>query len=308
MTTCKFMTTRKFAIGKFAGALAVATVLLHGLAAAQDATIQIPAQKVDEALRTRLPDAIRTAGKMVAVNNGSFPPYEIVIDTTKMTGASADLADALGQVLGVKIEHASVSGLAAQLSGIASGRYQFSMGPVGDFKSRQDANDFVDFVREYVVFAVQKGNPKAINSLDDACGKKIAVMAAGSAEKVIKAQAEKCVADGKPAVEVMSFTDQPTSILAVRSKRSDAFFSSQAPLTYFVQQAKGDLELAAIGKANGFQDLFQGAVVPKGSPLGGILLDGIKLLIANGTYAAIFKKWGLENNMIAAPGINLSRN
>ncbi len=59
--------------------------------------------------------------------------------------------------------------------------------------------------------------------------------------------------------------------MAVRSKRADAFFSSQAPLTYFVQQANGQLELAASGEKNGFEDLFQGAVVPKGSPLGEVL-------------------------------------
>lgn len=293
---------------KLAGAVAFSVVLMHGAAHAQDQSIQIPKQKLDETLRAKLPETIRSAGKMISVNNGSFPPYEIVTDANKMIGASADLADALGELLGVKIEHATVNGLASSLSGIAAGRFQFAMGPIGDFKSRQESNDFVDYVREYVVFAVQKGNPKAINSLEDSCGKKIAVMSAGSAEKVIKAQAEKCAADGKPTLEVMSFTDQPTSILSVRSRRADAFFSSQAPLSYFVQQAKGDLELAAVGKANGFQDLFQGAVVPKGSPLGAALLDGIKALKANGTYAAIFKKWGLENNMIDEPGINRATN
>jgi polar amino acid transport system substrate-binding protein len=107
---------------------------------------------------------------------------------------------------------------------------------------------------------------------------------------------------------VQSYPDQPTSILAVRSKRADAFFSSQAPLTYFVQQSNGELELAAVGKSNGFNDLFQGAVVPKGSELGGVLKDAIKVLVDNGTYAAIMKKWGLENNKIEAPGINLSQN
>lgn len=295
-------------IVKLAGAVAFSVALMQGAAQAQDQSIQIPKQKVDEALRAKLPETIRSAGKMISVNNGSFPPYEIVTDANKMIGASADLSEALGELLGVKIEHATVNGLASSLSGIAAGRFQFAMGPIGDFKSRQEANDFVDYVREYVVFAVQKGNPKAINSLEDSCGKKVAVMSAGSAEKVIKAQAEKCAADGKPALEVMSFTDQPTSILSVRSRRADAFFSSQAPLTYFVQQAKGDLELAAIGKANGFQDLFQGAVVPKGSPLGEVLVGGIKALKANGTYAAIFKKWGIENNMIDEPGINRSAN
>lgn len=283
-------------------AAAVAAVLTQ-TAFAEEANI--PQQSVNEALRARLPEDIVKAGSMVAVNSGSFPPYEIVTGT-EMSGASADMGDALGQLLGVKIEHATVSGLPALLSGINSGRYQFAFGPVGDFASRQEANDFVDWVKEYVVFAVQKGNPEGIVSLDTACGKRIAVMAGGSAEKVIKAQAEKCVADGKGAIEVQSFTDQPTSILAVRSKRSDAFFSSQAPLTYFVQQANGQLELTGLGQKNGFDDLFQGAVVPKGSPLGEVLRDGIKILIDNGTYAAVMKKWGLENNMIDAAGINLA--
>lgn len=282
---------------------AAVAVLLAQTAFAEEA--KIPEQSMNEALRARLPEDVAKAGRMVAVNSGSFPPYEIVTGT-EMSGASADMSDALGQLLGVKIEHATVSGLPALLSGINSGRYQFAFGPVGDFASREEANDFVDWVREYVVFAVQKGNPEGIVSLDTACGKRIAVMAGGSAEKVIKAQAEKCATDGKGAIEVQSFTDQPTSILAVRSKRSDAFFSSQAPLTYFVQQANGQLELTGLGQKNGFDDLFQGAVVPKGSPLAEVLRDGLKILMDNGTYATVMKKWGLENNMIDAAGINLA--
>ena len=286
---------------KFIASVALAGLILAGPALAE--TAPAPKQSVNEELRTRLPEKIRSEGKMVSVNNGSFPPYEIVTGT-KMEGASADLTDALGELLGIKIEHATVGGLPALLAGVNSGRYQFAFGPVGDFKSRE-ANDFVDWVQEFVVFAVQKGNPKDIVSLDTSCGQRIAVMAGGSAERVIQAQAEKCKTDGKAAIEVQSYTDQPSSILAVRSKRADAFFSSQAPLTYFVSQANGQLELTGVGQKNGFDDLYQGAVVPKGSELGPVLLDAIKVLMDNGTYAAIMKKWGLENNILTQPGINL---
>ncbi len=262
----------------------------------------------DQALRARLPSDIAAAGKMVSVNSGSFPPYEIVGDGNTLSGASAEIDHAIGALLGVKVENVTVGSFAALLTGIKAGRYQYAMGPIGDFKSRQDSADFVDYVQEYVIFAVQKGNPKHIDNLASACGSKVAVMAAGSAEKVILAQAEACKTAGKPALEVQSYTDQPTSLLAVRSKRADAFFSSQAPLTYFVEQAKGDLELAAVGQANGFDALVQGAVVPKGSPLGPLLLDCIRKLQADGTYAAIMKKWGLEKNMLATPGLNLAKN
>lgn len=282
---------------------AVFGTLLTQAAFAQEATI--PEQKLNEALHARLPEEFAKAGKMTAVNSGSFPPYEIVTGTV-MTGASADMSKALGEVLGVKISHATVSGLPAILSGISAGRYQFGFGPIGDFPTRQVSNDFVDWVKEFVVFAVHKGNPEGIVSLDTACGKRIAVMSGGSAEKVIKAQAEKCLAEGKETIQVQSFADQPTSILSVRSKRSDAFFSSQAPLTYFVQQSNGALELAGVGEKNGFDDLFQGAVVPKNSVLSEVLRDGLQVLIDNGTYGIIMKKWGLENNMISAAGVNLA--
>lgn len=289
---------------KIATAIALALGLSAGCAQASDA---IPAQKVDQALHDRLPADIKTAGKMISVNNGSFPPYEIVEGPTTMTGASADLTEALAQLLGIKIEHATVSGLSGVLAGIKSGRYQLAIGPIGDYPDRQAKNDFIDFVQEFVVFAVQKGNPAQINGLDDTCGKRIAVMAAGSAEQVIRKQSQVCTDAGKPAVTVQSFTDQPSSILAVRSKRSDAFFSSQAPLVYFVDQAHGQLELTGQGKKNGFGDIFQGTVVPKDSELGKVVLDGYKALFANGTYAAIMKKWKLDGNMISAPGVNLAK-
>ena len=263
----------------------------------------VPAQKLDETLRAKLPEDIRKAGKMIAVNNGSFPPYEIVTGTV-LTGATKDLSDAIGQLLGITIEHATVAGLPALLSGINANRYQFAMGPVGDYPDRQKSNDFVDWAREYVVFAVEKGNPKGIKSLETTCGARVSVMAGGSAEKVLKEFSAKCSEQGKPVVEVQSYTDQPSSILAVRSKRADAFFSSQAPLTYFVQQSNGLLELTGIGLSNGFKDIYQGAVVPKGSPLAGVLRDAFNVLIANGTYATLMKKWGLDNNLIKQAGIN----
>ncbi|NIG33191.1 amino acid ABC transporter [Pantoea sp. ICBG 828] len=285
-------------------AIALATGLTASVAQAADA---IPTQKMDQALHDRLPAQIKQAGKMISVNNGSFPPYEIVNGPHSMDGASADLTVALGQLLGVKIEHATVSGLSGVLAGINSGRYQMAIGPIGDYPDRQQKVDFIDYVQEFVVFGVQKGNPAHINGLADTCGKRIAVMAAGSAEQVIRKQSAACEAARKPAVVVQSFTDQPSSILAVRSKRSDAFFSSQAPLTYFIEQAQGQLELSGQGQKNGFGDIFQGTVVPKGSPLGEVVLDAYKELFANGTYAAIMKKWQLDGNMLPQPGRNLAQ-
>ncbi|TDD33049.1 ABC transporter substrate-binding protein [Nonomuraea terrae] len=265
------------------------------------------AQVKDQALYDRLPDKAKQAGKLISVNNGSFPPYEIAgADGRSLTGASADMSEAIGQVLGVRIEHVTVDGLPSSLTGIASGRYDFAIGPVGDFADRQKANDFVDWVKEYVVFAVPKGNPDKIGSVADTCGLKISVMAGGSAEAVIKKQSETCAKEGKPKIGVQSYKDQPTSVLAVSSGRADAFFSSQAPLTYFVSQAGGKLELAGKGQANGFDDLYQGAVVAKDSPLRDVLKDAFQKLMDNGTYDQIMARWGTSDNALDQAGVNLA--
>ncbi|MVA74642.1 transporter substrate-binding domain-containing protein [Auraticoccus sp. F435] len=269
-------------------------------------SVAIPTQQQDDALRERLPADIREAGRLVSVNSGSFPPYEIIQTDGSASGASADLLTALGELWGVEIEHETVDGLSSVLTGISAGRFEMGFGPVGDFPERQESNDFVDYVQEFVVFAVPAGNPEGITDLDSTCGKRIAVQAGGSAEKVIKQQAETCSEEGQEELQVMSFKDQPQSILSVQSGRADAFFSSQAPLTYFVQQSGGELELAGTGQANGFDTLYQGAVVKKDSELAPVLQDSLEVLFENGTYEAIMIKWGLQDNMLEAPGINLA--
>ncbi|MZI91858.1 transporter substrate-binding domain-containing protein [Vibrio sp. CAIM 722] len=281
------------------------TTLLIGMASSS-AYANIPQQTFNQKLHDMLPDDIKQSGKMISSVNGSFPPYTIVKGGNQFDGAAVDIDKALSQLLGIKIEHKNVSGLSSILMGIKSGRYTYDSGPVGDFANREESVDFVDYVQEFVVFAVKKGNPQHIDGIASTCGKRISVMAGGSAERVVRNQSKQCVKDGKSAIKVLSYTDQPTSILAVKSNRADAFFSSQAPLSYFVKMSNGELELAGEGKSNGFDTLYQGAVVPKGSPLVQVLKASYDELHKNGTYDAIMKKWNLEGNKLAAPGINLA--
>jgi polar amino acid transport system substrate-binding protein len=276
-----------------------------GASAQASASAALAALKEDSALHTQLPASIRSSGRIISVDSGSFPPYTIVGSNGKSeSGAATDMGNAMGKVLGVKVQSATVDSLASELAGIDSGRYNLALGPVGDFKARETSADFVDWVREFVVFAVEKGNPNHITSLASTCGLKISVESGGSAEQVIKTQSKTCVKDGKPAVQVQSYKDQPTALLAVSSKRADGFFSSRAPLTYFVQHSNGDLQLAGLNSANGFSDLYQGALVAKGSPLGNILLKAFQELTSDGVYASVMQKWGLQANEIPHLGLN----
>lgn len=299
-------------------ALTTSALILVSLAActsdpeqAQDATGssggEVADQEFSQELHDQLPADIREAGSVVAANPGSFPPYTIVgADNSELDGAVADLSVAMEEILGIEIEHTTVDGLSGLLTGMQAERYDLSLGPIGDFKERQAQAKFIDYVQEFVVFAVPAGNPEGIEDLDSACGLRIAVQAGGSAEEVINEQSDTCTADGSEPIDVQSYKDQPSSILAVESDRADAFFSSQAPLTYFVEQSDGELELAALGESNGFEDLYQGAIVPTDSELDDVILGAMQILYENGTYDEIMDDWGLADNKLDEPGFNLA--
>lgn len=263
-------------------------------------------QEYREDLFEQLPEEIQESGTITAVNTGSFPPYTEVDGDGNVTGATADMGKALGEVLGLEIQHETVDGLSGALVGIEAGRYDLHLGPVGDFPDRQEQATFVDWVQEFVVFAVPAGNPNDISDVTTVCGLSIAVQAGGSAEEVIRTQSDACIEDGEDAIDVNSFKDQPSAVLSVQSGRTDAFFSSQAPLTYFVEDSDGELELAGVGEPNGFDDLYQGLLVPVDSPMADVFLEAIEVLHENGTYEQIMTARGLEGNMLDEPGINLA--
>lgn len=285
-----------------------------GNASPEAATSETPSPPIDEILadvetneklHQQLPEDIKKSGELQSVMSGAFPPYTIPAKgKNDFVGASIDMRDALAKVLGVKITTNPVEGLSGVLSGMASGRYDFAMGPVGDYEERRDKAVFIDWVQEYVAFLTPEGNPNKIGSIEDTCGLSVAVQAGGSAERVIREQSKECEEKGEDTINVQSFPDQPSSVLAVRSGRADTFFSSQAPLTYFASQATGQLSVAAKGKPNDFDPILQGAVFPMDSELEPIVVDAFQVLFENGTYDEIMKKWGLEDQMLEEPTVN----
>lgn len=261
--------------------------------------------EINQELHDRLPADVRESGELTSVMAGAFPPYTIPAEgTTEFEGASIDMGDALGKVLGVKVSTQPVEGLSGVLSGLDSGRYDFAMGPIGDYEDRQAGADFIDWVQEFVAFLTPEGNPHGIESIEDTCGLRVAVQAGGSAEEVIRAQSEECKKNGEKAIEVQAFPDQPSATLAVKAGRSDAFFSSQAPLTYFATQDTRGLTVAAKGKPNDFDPIRQGSVFPEDSELLPVVYEAFETLVENGTYEEIMTKWGLEDQMLDELTVN----
>jgi polar amino acid transport system substrate-binding protein len=69
---------------------------------------------------------------------------------------------------------------------------------------------------------------------------------------------------------------------------------------YIVAQSNGQFH----SSGTAFETAPYGIAVPKGTTLDTSVQGALKALIADGTYAKILKKWGIEAGAIAHPVIN----
>lgn len=296
--TGKINRTSLAVAGIIAGALAVSacgssssssstsTAASSGITATKDATIA-----------ASVPSKYSSAGTLSVATDASYAPMEYVKDGSKeIIGADVDLANALGQVMGLKtnVENA---GFDAIIPGLASGKYDMGMSSFSDNKEREATVDFVTYYEAGTSFFGKKGGP-APADLAGLCGLTVAVEKGTIQADDANAQAAKCPSNKK--LTVLVFPDQNGANSAIISGRAQVSMADSPVAAYQVTQSNGQLVL--VGKPYG--TVPYGIAIPKNSGLSGPVLAAMKNLIAGGQYTAILKKWGLEQGAITTPVIN----
>lgn len=294
----------------FRAPLALATVALAATAIAacgsdsdSDTTTadsgSITATK-DAAIAEQVPAKYRDAGSLSVASDASYPPMEFIKEgTNEIIGADPDLATALGQVMGVKLDLSNVP-FDSILAGIEADKYDLGMSSFTDTKEREQQVDFVTYLTAGTSFFEKASAPSGVKSLADLCGKKVAVQKGTTQADDAEAQSKKCVQGGKPKVDLLVFPDQNGANNALISGRAQVGMADSPVAAYQVQKTKGELKLTG----EDYGEAPYGIAVPKDSGLAEPILAALKKLIDGGQYEAILKKWGLENGAISDPQIN----
>ena len=265
----------------------------------------LPEVPFSQQLHDSLPESIKSSNTL-RLAGFQFPPYAYYAEDGKtLQGMYVEVAQELGKVFGVEIEYEVLPSIGDIATALKSDRFDASLSSLADLPTTEESFDFADWFKEYVSFMVKKGNPKNINSLDDTCGTSIATLQGGPSEKVLKDKTVECTNSGQAPIDIKTFADQNTAVLAVRSGRADAAFSQQIPLTYYVAQDP-NFELAGINQANGFPNLYFGAYALKERPVVSSLLGAFEALRDAGVYDALLAKYDIEANRLDDFGINLA--
>ncbi len=247
----------------------------------------------------QVPAAIRKAGTLTVAADATYAPNEFIgPDGHTVVGMDADLAHAIGQVLGLKVDMVNAT-FDTIIPGLASGKYNLGMSSFTDTKERQKTVDFVTYFIAGTSFYVKASGGPDIKSLADLCGHKVAVEKGTTQQADAQGQEPKCASQGKP-LSLQIFNDQNAVNLALSSGRADVAMADSPVADYQVKQSNGTFKLT--GQPYGTAPY--GIAIPKNSGMAKPILAAVKELMANGAYKKILVKWGVASGAISSPAIN----
>ncbi|GHF70989.1 polar amino acid transport system substrate-binding protein [Amycolatopsis bartoniae] len=287
-------------------AAAVATGLALTACTVDDGAASAPAPAaaglaVVPALHDQLPQAVRDAG-LLRFAGDSHPPYRTVSpDGTTVTGIDHDFQQALGQILGVRVETTIVSGLPAALQGMLSGRYDAFNGPAKATAEREQQFDTVTWMTTRTSYVVPVGSTAGVKQADDLCGKRVAVVTGSVVEDQLAKLSAFCQREGRPAAQVIGLDDTNATLLAAKSGRAEAAGMTQAAAIDVTTQQKGQYEYVTQTEEQGATKDNLALYTPKSAGLGPVLQKAFEELFRDGTYARIMNQWGLNDVTVPRP-------
>jgi polar amino acid transport system substrate-binding protein len=250
------------------------------------------------ALANLLPADIKAKGKLIVGSDIAYAPVEFKDDSGKIVGIDPDLAAAIGEQLGIKLEfqNATFDGL---ITSLTSKRIDVIMSAMSDNKKRQASVDFIDYFNAGTSIIVAKGNPKKIQSLDDFCGQSIALQRGTTQDDVATEQVAKCKTAGKP-LNVLRFDTDPEALLQIKQGRAVADMNDFPVAAY---TAKTDPAFEVVGEQIGAGPY--GIAVPKNqTALRDAIQKAVQALIDDGTYASILDKWQVGQGALKTATVN----
>jgi polar amino acid transport system substrate-binding protein len=252
------------------------------------------------AIAAQVPGSVKADGTLTVAADATYAPNEFIgTDGHTVVGLDADLAKALGQVLGLKVNVINAT-FATIIPGLASGKYDLGISSFTDTKEREKTVDFVTYFVAGTSFYVKSDGGPDIGSLADLCGRTVAVEQGTTQQADAQAQAEKCKPAGKPGVTVQVFNDQNAVNLALSSGRAQVAMADSPVAAYQVKQSNGTFKVTG----SPYGTAPYGIAIPKSTGMADPVLAAVKHLMSEGTYTKILGNWGVQGGAISDPAVN----
>ncbi len=238
------------------------------------------------------PNDLITPGTLTVGSDTTYPPQEFVDTTTgQATGFDIDLITAMAQRIGLKttILKANFNTIVDDL---VARRYDVVISAQTINDERKKKVDFVPYFSAGESLLVENGNPMNIKGVNDLCGLTVGVQDGTVELDDLNAASKSCTGAGKPAIKLTILKDQTDVIQLLVNKRVVATYQDSPVTDYYIKLNPG---MFVIG-GSVVNAAPEGISVRKGdTSMFNAIQTAFQRVRSDGTYDALFKKWGLND-------------
>lgn len=243
------------------------------------------------AFAQEIPAEIAERGVVQVAVNAGYPPLEMRDpQTNELVGFDIDLAKAMGEVLGIEIEHQD-GAFEAMTPNLQSGRVDMIMSGFYDTPARREIFTFIDYLRAGAQFYTLE-SATDLQELTDLCGRTVTTQRGSSFVETIGAWSEaNCVGAGNEPITVIVDTDTGQQLTNLRTGRADAAVQGLEAVPAIIQLDPGVFR--PLGEP--FSSALMGiAFTRENTELRDAFAGALRTVIDNGTYDELIAKWKLD--------------
>jgi polar amino acid transport system substrate-binding protein len=213
----------------------------------------------------------------------------------KPVGLQVDMGEAIAQRLGDKKVEWRISPFAGLIPALLAQQCDMIVDQLFDKPERREVIDIVNFMYSSQSIVVPKGNPKAVNTLEDLSGLKVAVSNGSTIRVLLGKENEKLEAAGKAPMKLVVYNVDADAFQALRINQVDAFGTTVESAGHY-QQLAPDLFQSAVPA---FNRILTGFGVRKSDPqLTVALTEVLQGMRADGSYTALLSKWHVDSDKL----------
>ena len=263
-----------------------------------------PALAADAA--SLVPPEMRASGEIRFGTSPTYAPLEFKDPATNaLMGLDIDLGNAMAQRLGLKPVWVE-QGFEQLIPSLDTGRIDVGASGMTDIPARRGKTDFVDYFATGVQLFTLAPAPPGISAPTDLCGRTVAVNRNGIFLIRTREFSEAhCVAAGKPAMDLVLTDKTADSRLQMMQGRAVAAGQGVDSIRYLneSQDSPDRGRYALVGTPISVD--YAGFGIAKTRPaLRDAVAAAVREMIADGSYAAIFRKWEMPYTAVQAVTVN----
>lgn len=249
-----------------------------------------------------LPQSIKDKGQLVVGMEAQYPPFDFYdTDNKTIIGLDADIAAKLATLTGLTLS-LNDAAFDSIIPSITGGRYDLGISGFTVTAEREKQVDFVTYYYEGDGLMVKAGNPDGLAIDESLCGVKVAVLKGSTQNLTSVSQLNsKCSAAGKPDVVASVVPGSGDLGLALQSGRVDAVLTDGSNAAYTATQSNGKFDVAP---GPPYNPAPFGIASKKGTGMDQAVQKAMESMLADGSYAQILDKWGMQAGAITTAKIN----